>query len=50
MQEIVDIVQLEAKSGDIVLLSPACASFGMFKNYQDRGDQFIKAVKNLKNS
>lgn len=36
-----------AKKGDTVLLSPACASFDLFENYQDRGDQFKKAVKEL---
>ena len=36
-----------AKKGEAVLLSPACASFDLFKNYQDRGDQFKKAVKEL---
>jgi len=37
-----------ANSGDVVLLSPACASFDLFKNYEDRGDQFRKAVLDLK--
>jgi UDP-N-acetylmuramoylalanine--D-glutamate ligase len=37
-----------AKAGDIVLLSPAFASFGMFQNEYDRGDQFMKIVKGLK--
>ncbi len=34
-----------AKSGDVVLLSPGCASFGMFANEFERGEQFIKIVK-----
>jgi len=36
-----------ASKGDVVLLSPACASFDLFKNYEDRGDQFRKAVRDL---
>jgi UDP-N-acetylmuramoylalanine--D-glutamate ligase len=36
-----------AEKGDSVLLSPACASFDLFKNYEDRGEQFKKAVREL---
>lgn len=36
-----------ANKGDVVLLSPACASFDLFKNYEDRGMQFKQAVKDL---
>ena len=36
-----------ARRGDAVLLSPACASFDMFRNYQHRAEVFIAAVQNL---
>jgi UDP-N-acetylmuramoylalanine--D-glutamate ligase len=47
MTEIVRFAQQHAAQGEVVILSPACASFGMFKNYSDRGEQFIAAVKAL---
>ncbi len=47
MKEIVDQARGAAKPGDVVLLSTACASFGMFKDYKDRGEQFSQAVKTL---
>lgn len=47
MEKIVKSAAEIAKEGDVVLLSPACASFDMFKNYKDRGEQFKKEVKNL---
>ncbi len=47
MQQIIEAAKNEAQSGDIVLLSPACASFGMFKNYKDRGNQFKQEVLKL---
>ncbi len=48
MEKIVLAASKLAVSGDVVLLSPACASFGMFENYKDRGNQFKEQVNNLK--
>lgn len=48
MANIVKLAHKKSQTGDAVVLSPACASFGMFKNYSDRGDQFIAAVQSLK--
>lgn len=47
LQEVVLAVNLEARQNEIVLLSPACASFDMFDNYEHRGKVFKEAVKNL---
>lgn len=47
MEQILDQAKQVATSGDVVLLSPACASFGMFKNYKDRGKQFKETVNKL---
>jgi len=47
MKEAVTLAYHLAKKGDTVLLSPACASFDLFKNYEDRGDQFKAAVRQL---
>jgi len=50
MKEIMLEVRDIAESGDVVLLSPACASFGMFMNYKDRGDQFKAEVQRMAQS
>lgn len=47
MDEIMEYASQLASSGDVVLLSPACASFDMFKNYKHRGEEFKKAVEAL---
>ena len=47
MTEIIDNARGLAQNGDVVLLSTGCASFGMFKNYKDRGEQFQAAVNAL---
>ncbi|MDB4303215.1 UDP-N-acetylmuramoyl-L-alanine--D-glutamate ligase [Desulfosarcina sp.] len=47
MSEAVKIAYKVAEAGDNVLLSPACASFDLFENYEDRGRQFKESVRNL---
>ncbi|NCU43765.1 UDP-N-acetylmuramoyl-L-alanine--D-glutamate ligase, partial [Candidatus Saccharibacteria bacterium] len=47
MPEIVETAYDLAVAGDIVILSPAHASFDMFKSYSDRGDRFVRAVKGI---
>ncbi|WP_296313659.1 UDP-N-acetylmuramoyl-L-alanine--D-glutamate ligase [Winogradskyella sp. UBA3174] len=47
MSEAVKIAYKVSEAGDNVLLSPACASFDLFENYEDRGRQFKNAVRNL---
>jgi len=47
MEEAVRAAYYLAHKGDTVLLSPACASFDLFNNYEDRGHQFKMAVRNL---
>jgi UDP-N-acetylmuramoylalanine--D-glutamate ligase len=47
MEEAVRSSYYLAKKGDTVLLSPCCASFDLFKNYEDRGRQFKQAIRNL---
>ena len=47
MDEAVKVAYKIAERGDTVLLSPACASFDLFKNYEDRGNQFKEAIKKL---
>lgn len=48
VKELVRLALDSARQGDVVLLSPACASFDLFKNYEDRGNQFREAVLELK--
>jgi UDP-N-acetylmuramoylalanine--D-glutamate ligase len=47
MNDAVRISAAEARKGDAVLMSPACASFDMFKNYVHRAEMFIAAVHRL---
>lgn len=47
MQEAVNLANKKAKAGDIVLLSPASASFDAFKNFAERGEKFKELVNEL---
>ncbi len=47
MDEAVQYAHQHARKGDSVLLSPGCASFGMFRDYLDRAEQFREAIKKL---
>ena len=47
MKDAVNAAYHLAKKGETVLLSPCCASFDLFKSYEDRGDQFKACVRSL---
>jgi UDP-N-acetylmuramoylalanine--D-glutamate ligase len=47
MEEALRAAVARAEPGDVVLLSPCCASFDLFKNYEDRGRQFKSKVESL---
>ena len=47
MSEVVEAAKNQAQPGDVVILSPAAASFDMFKSYNDRGEQFVASVEKL---
>lgn len=47
MDEVVATARAEAREGDVVVMSPACASFDMFRDFYDRGDQFRSIVQSL---
>ncbi len=47
LQPIVGLAQSLATEGDVIVFSPGCASFDMFKDFYDRGDQFRTIIKNL---
>jgi len=45
MEQVVELAREVAQAGDVVLFSPACSSFDMFSNYQERGHSFERCVK-----
>ena len=47
LDDAVSVARLEAKPGDVVLLSPACASFDMFRDFNHRGEAFAALVNRL---
>ena len=47
MEEAVELAHGQAQPGDVVLLSPACASFDMFRNYPHRGEVFAACVRKM---
>jgi len=49
MEDAVRRCRAMASEGDVVLLSPACASFDMYKNFEERGEHFRKIVKTIRN-
>jgi UDP-N-acetylmuramoylalanine--D-glutamate ligase len=46
MKSIFEKIKMVAEEGDVVLLSPSATSYDMYKNYQDRGEEFIKYAQN----
>ena len=48
MVDAVNLAYCNSLKNDVVLLSPACASFGMYKNFEERGNDFKKCVLNLR--